>query len=170
MKLGHTVSRQLQKFLLTENEKNLSSEIDKYVFDDDFDKIHLHVEIKDFDKFSFHIGKLELKNIAESKEIKLTAENLKEQAKRLVGKVTYLLENLALIEFDSVNLVAQIRSVSPYKEIDLLSYYEIVIDNQGRISVERFQQNKEEPRVQIPFKLTEEVFERLIDDLAESVS
>lgn len=170
MKLGNRVIQRLQQFLLKENQKKVGREIDKYIFDEEFDKIHLHAEIKDFDKFSFHIGKLELKNIAKYKQVRLTAENLKKRAENLVSKVTYLLENLALVELDSVTLLAQIRSASPYKEIDLLTYYEIIIDSQGNLSFGRFQQKKGQPREPISFKLTEEVFERLIDDLAESIS
>ncbi|MFQ5864184.1 MAG: hypothetical protein ACE5IW_03035 [bacterium] len=170
MKLGNKAVQRLQQFLIKENQKSIGGEIDKFIFDDDFDDIHLRVEIEDFDRFSFQIGKLELKNTAKFKVVKLTADGLKKRAEDLAAKVTYLLENLALVELDSVNLLAQIRSVSPYEEIDLLTYYEIIIDSQGSIRFGRFQQHPSQPRLQIPFKLTEDVFERLIDDFAEAVS
>ncbi|MFQ5823815.1 MAG: hypothetical protein ACE5JB_07160 [bacterium] len=168
MKIGNKSIQRLQQFLVKEN---LDGEIDKYIFDEEFDKIHLHAEIADFDKFSYQIRNLELKNIEKSPDYRLTADELKKRAEILVSTVTYLLENLALVEIDTVNSRVQIRSVSTHKGIDNMPYFEIIIDSQKSVYFGRFQQKDEQKqRSQIAFKITEEVLERLIDDLAELIS
>lgn len=170
MNLGSRTIEKIQQFLMQEKQQILIGENHKSIFDEQFNEIHLHTEISDFDKFSYLIWKLELKNLKESIDINNITDILKKRAAFLAGNVKYLLEDLSVLEIDSINTKVQLRSVLPYKEGDMLSYFEILMDGHCKITVERFQQKKgENQREQIPFQLTEEVFERLINDMATSI-
>lgn len=167
MNLGSEAVEKLKFFLNKQKQANVTGQNQRISFNERLGKIHLHTEVEDFDKFSLVIRKLELKKSQEKFGDNVPIEVLLKQADDLVNKVTYLLENLAIIEVDSTNDKIQIRSTSPHRENGVLRYYEIILDNIGKITLERFEQKVgDKQRVQIPFKLTEEVLERLINDLA----
>lgn len=169
MNLGNKTIERLKKVLNNQKQVKLTGQ-DRYItFNEEIGTMQVKIEIEDFDKFSVVMRKLELTNLNEKFDDKSPIEILMKRVDSIVNKVTYLLENLAVIEVDDVNSKVQIRSASPHRENGNLFYYEVILNSGGKVTFERFQQKVgDKQRVKIPFKLTKEVLERLITDLAFS--
>jgi hypothetical protein len=169
MNLGNKIIERLKQVLNSQKQIKLTGHDRHITFDEEIGALRVKTEIEDFDKFSVVMKRLELTNLNEKFDDKSPIEILMKRADRLVNRVTYLLENLAVIEVDTINSKVQIRSASPHRENGHLFYYEIILNSGGKVTFERFQQKVgEKQRLQIPFKLTEEVLERLITDLTFS--
>jgi hypothetical protein len=93
---------------------------------------------------------------------------LKEQAERIAGRVTGLLEPLRLVEIDPQGDVAQLRSGQPARQGDEVAYYEVLRRRDGTTRLGRFQASATTPgkRDQVPFNLTHEALAKLVGDLA----
>jgi hypothetical protein len=98
-----------------------------------------------------------------------TASNaaLKEQAARIVDRVTGLMEPLHFLELDETQGVALLRSDMPAKRGAALSYYEILMTRGRQINLKRYQvdPDKSSRRTQVAFALTHEAIAKLVDDL-----
>ena len=71
---------------------------------------------------------------------------------------------------DAVNLIIQLRSTSPQDEQAALSYCEIILQGNGSISLARILFDKGKKQKQrIPFYVTNEVLEKLINDVVETI-
>ncbi|MFQ5770368.1 MAG: hypothetical protein ACE5HX_07525 [bacterium] len=137
------------------------------IYEQEMNKMHLHVVIKDCDKFSFLLEGIQFKFTDESQDLHLNWDSLKKYADNLIKKVTYLLEDLSIVEEDPVNSKLLIRSAASETEIPTPCYYEIIMTGNGTISLNRFKILKEQKqRVEVPFNLTNEVLEKLINDVA----
>jgi hypothetical protein len=93
---------------------------------------------------------------------------LEKWAKALSGRVTYLLENLAPLEFDPALGQVMLRSVKPDQLPDGSQYYEIILSTSGLgcFSLKRFRTVKGVPgRDPVPIQTTHEVLLKLCDDL-----
>ena len=130
--------------------------------------MNFQLTVKDFDKFSFLLENLQIEISKESAEVPLDVDDLKKRAEFLAKKVTYLLENFEVLEIDAVNLKIQLRSISAQDERAALSYFEIIMQGNGSISLARilFAKGKKQ---RIPFHLTNEVFEKLLTDVVETI-
>ena len=91
---------------------------------------------------------------------------LQEVAKRLSGRLTYLLEPISPIEVDAHGCTVQMRSTPPQKDDDGLSYYELLVDRDGQLSLCRYRRAAAATRTVIPCEVTREVFARLVQDFA----
>lgn len=99
-----------------------------------------------------------------------TPETLKARADRLVGRVTYLMEPLVLLEHDPIGGEAELRSQAPTARGDFQSYYEVRLRQNGSLRLSRVAFDSETRRRRpIPCQMTREVLERLTDDLKASV-
>lgn len=97
---------------------------------------------------------------------------LEKWAKALSGRVTYLLENLAPLEFDPPLGQVLLRSVKPDQLPDGSQYYEIILSSSGSgcFSLKRFRTVKGTPgRDPVPIQTTHEVLLKLCDDLLSTV-
>lgn len=93
---------------------------------------------------------------------------LQKWAQALAQRVTYLLENLAPLEFDPALGQVLIRSVSPDQVPDGTQYYEVILGTSaaGCFSLKRFRTVKGIPgRNPVPVQITHEVLFKLCDDL-----
>jgi len=100
----------------------------------------------------------------------LDVDDLKKRAEFLAKKVTYLLENFEVFEIDPVNLKIQLRSISAQDERVGLSYFEIIVQGNASISLARILFDKGKKQKQrIPFHLTNEVLEKLINDVVKTI-
>ena len=100
----------------------------------------------------------------------MDVDDLKKRAEFLAKKVTYLLENLEVFEMDAVNLKIKLRSTSTQDEQAALSYFEIIMQGNGSISLARILFDKGKKQKQrIPFHVTNEVLEKLINDVVETI-
>lgn len=87
----------------------------------------------------------------------------------LCRRLTYLLEPIRPYEFDAEQCAAQLRSMPPQKDETGTTYYEILVKNDGVLSLTRYQKVPGNDRETIPATLTREVFLRLVGDFENSL-
>jgi hypothetical protein len=137
-----------------------------YVIEDNVDDIHLRVEIQDFDKFSFLVKSISAARLQARSPISPVKDLLLQQAAEIERRIFYLLESFRLVEMDEVNGIAQVRSVTPHQKNGERLYYEILLEQGNRLTFMRYQKNAHgETRHNVPSHLSEEMLERLADDL-----
>jgi hypothetical protein len=95
-------------------------------------------------------------------------DRLSEVGDRLAGRLNYLLEPICPIEVDADQCVVQLRSSPPHRDEDVSSYYELLANRQGEISLRRFVKTPGDPRRNVAATITLEVLYRLIDDMASA--
>jgi hypothetical protein len=95
-----------------------------------------------------------------------SAEALRAWAERLSSRVTYLMEPLVVLEFDTLSGEAELRSQSPTARGEVRSYYEVRLSKQGALRLSRVVFDEATRRRRsAPCQMTLEVLERLADDL-----
>jgi hypothetical protein len=166
MNLGQKITEKLNAMRLTENVKS-NGQDSGYVNEEEIDSIRLRTELQDFDKFSYRVKTLLLARLQAPPADKPIKEILLRQAREIEQRIFYLLENLRLVELDETKGIAQIRSTAPHRKGDEKFYYEILLQNGDKVTFTRYRQPQQaEKRDIVPSHLTQETFERLIDDLA----
>lgn len=164
MSIGRTAIEKLDN-LLADQKRMPEGGIGKCRFDQRLNHLHLRFAIEDFDKFSYLLDEIRLKALDVS-DTNLDFAVLEQRAKTVIAKLTYLVENLSVVEADQNSSKIQIRSLSPEKKEGVVTYFEIILEPNS-LTFARIQSNQEGLRVTIPFQLTKEVFERLVNDLAD---
>jgi hypothetical protein len=96
----------------------------------------------------------------------LSADALREVARQLATRLTYLLEPIRLIEVDPEQGLAQLRSQPPHREAEVTSFYELLLSRGGGLRLVRFSRPAGQPRAAVPAQLTREVLLRLVSDFA----
>jgi hypothetical protein len=171
MTLGHklvdklSVIRQAEngeRFSLTESGANSG-----YLIKERMDGIDLQIEIEDFDKFSYMVKTISLTCVQAPPSTTSLKELLLRQSAESERRISYLLESFHLVEVDEFNWLAQVRSVTPYRKNEDRLYYEVLLQHGNSVTFTRYRmQRQAEQREVIPSHLTQEIFERLVDDLA----
>ncbi len=95
----------------------------------------------------------------------VSIDGLKKIAEQLARRLTYLLEPVTPVEADAEQCVVQLRSNPPQQDERGRSYYELLVNKEGRITLCRFSKQAGSPREIIPAQLTREVLLRLVGDL-----
>ena len=96
----------------------------------------------------------------------LPAADPKARALAVAGRVTGLLEPLALVEADADRRTAQLRSAAPAVRGDDRLYYELLLEGNGAAMLRRHQTTRQAPRrEQTAFTLTHDALAKLVDDL-----
>lgn len=95
---------------------------------------------------------------------------LSQIADQLTRKLTYLLEPLRVVEIDGQAGAVQLRSHPPYKRENETTYYEVLVERGGSITVSRFEKLPLQARKLIVATVTSEVFHRMVDDLINATS
>jgi hypothetical protein len=132
------------------------------------DDCQFQIKYKDIDKYGIVID-----NISITKEIpiidtEMIKKKLELHANQVQKKISYLLEDFKLIEFDKMNKRAQLRSYPPHQKDDLKYYYEIILEEGTKAHFQRYEYSRSQKRfMKITSQFTLEIFERLIDDLFE---
>ena len=104
--------------------------------------------------------------VAEDRAPALTTEAVARWADRICGKVTYLLEPLRTLEIDRRAHSALVRSAEPTRRGDNLCYYEMLVTGDHHVSLRRYSAQPALRRRQaVPFMLTNDQLEKLLDDL-----
>ncbi len=129
-------------------------------------QIEAKVEVQDRDKYSLLINQITISRNPRSSG-KQTAQTLRRQSLAIAKKVTYLLEDFDLTEIDEKNRVAQIRSSSPHRQTGEVFYYEILLYGDHLIFNRYRKEKGATVREKVASHLSNEVVQRLIDDLAE---
>jgi hypothetical protein len=113
-------------------------------------------------------------DLVEERKDSLTMDELVHWAEWICGRVTYLLEPLQVIEIDKKTGIAMIRSKMPKKKLakpagEKIAYFEMLADQHHHASLRRYQYRRPtRDRGSVPFGLTHEQLEVLVDDLVES--
>jgi hypothetical protein len=97
---------------------------------------------------------------------------LKKWAEALSRKITYLLEQIAPLEFDPLAGEVLIRSTPPDTLPDGTQYYEMLLQSHhgGRFVLRRYESVKGQAgRAQVPLATTREVLLKLADDLVDTI-
>ncbi|MEZ6064825.1 MAG: hypothetical protein R3B90_03760 [Planctomycetaceae bacterium] len=97
---------------------------------------------------------------------------LKRWAQQLSRRISYLLEQIAPLEFDEAAGEVLVRSTPPDQLTDGTQYYEMLLHSQqgGGLALRRYRAIKGQPgRQQIPMTTTREVLLKLADDLIDSM-
>lgn len=84
----------------------------------------------------------------------------------LSDRLNYLLEPIKPIETDAEQGVVQMRSCPPNRQDKSTSYYEVVLQGGGELSLCRYTKSRGNPRRLMPANVTREVFGHLVSDLA----
>ena len=92
---------------------------------------------------------------------------LEHMARQIGERITYLLEGLALVEWDKNSSTLLMRSQPPESNSRYIGYYELLLSQGPYLALTRYRYDRGAGcRSQEPINLTREVFVRLIDDLA----
>ena len=130
---------------------------------------HLQVEIEDFDKFSYMVKTISLTCVQAPPNTSLK-ELLLRQSAEIERRISYLLESFCLVEVDEFNCLAQVRSTMPYRKNEDRLYYEVLLRQGQSLTFARYcKERQSEKREVVPSYLTQETFERLVDDLAATL-
>lgn len=169
MTLGQKITEKLNALRLTEN-VTLNRQDSGYVMEEKIDDMRLRLEILDFDKFSYIVKTLEVARLQAPPANVPLQDLLLRQAGEIERRITYLLENFNLLEVDEYNGLAQVRSAAPYQKNGEKFYYEVLLQHGLGATFSRYlQPHPAGQRELVPCHLTQEMCERLIDDLAATV-
>lgn len=97
---------------------------------------------------------------------------LKEWAKALSQRVTYLLENIGPIEIDEKKREILIRSTPPVKSGGATRFYEVLLGAQtnGTFLLRRYRSETGQPgRQSVDIQLTHETLSKLVGDLVDTI-
>ena len=97
-------------------------------------------------------------------------DRLKVVAESLSKRLTYLLEPISPVEVDAGQCVVQLRSNPPQRDESGTSYYELLVQRGGRLSLARWVKEPGVSRRAVPAQVTREVFLRLIADFSAAAS
>lgn len=124
---------------------------------------HLHCEVLVHEQLALAFQRLEVESAALATaslgRLKLIAEDLSR-------RLTYLLEPISPVEVDAQQCVVQLRSNPPQRDENGASYYELLVQRGGRLSLCRWVKEPGEVRRQVPAQVTCEVFLRLVADFS----
>lgn len=126
----------------------------------------LTCEINALDSLACTTSRLALQTTALAEA---SMDRIKQISESLASRLTYLLEPISPIEADAEKCVVQLRSNPPQKDSDGSTYFELLVERGGQLSLVRYQKSSGEPRRVIPAQLTREVLFRLIDDFTAAV-
>jgi hypothetical protein len=122
---------------------------------------HLHCDIVERNSLAVSFNQLRL----DTAELATAdAAKLERIGKALSAKLTYLMEPISPIEFDSQGCVVQLRSSPPQRDDDGRAYYELLVRRGGEISLSRYRKDNGGSRRQIAATVTREVLLRLAND------
>jgi len=97
-------------------------------------------------------------------------EALQSWADGLCKKVTYLLEHVGPLESDSAAQTVLIRSTPPSKQSDHVTFYEMLIQAPGTLSLRRYTRAAHEAdRTACEIQITHEVLVRLVQDIVAAI-
>jgi hypothetical protein len=121
----------------------------------------LSVELVSLDRLGCAIDRFSL--VVESLK-GASSDRLKQIAERLSASLTYLLEPISPIEIDAHGCTVQMRSNPPQKDADRTTYYELLVQHTGELSLCRYVRPFGGERAKIPAEITREVLLRLVGD------
>jgi hypothetical protein len=116
-------------------------------------------------------GSIEVAQLSFERQVprKQSFAKLRSKAEDLTQQITYLRERLEVVDHDRRGMYIQLRSLPPYKDDTQIQFNEISI-GRNRIVVKRIAFfRKEEVKQQVPLRLSEAQYLRLLKDLKSMV-
>jgi len=169
MNLGQKILEKLHAMRRTESLPKADQD-SGYVIEEKIDSMRVSVEIEAFDKFSCIVKTLSVTRAQAPPANVSLKELLLRQAGEIERRITYLLENFRLLEVDEFNCLAQVRSAAPHQKSGEKFYYEVFLQHGLGATFARYRQARGvENRELVPCQLTQETFERLVDDLVATL-
>lgn len=101
-----------------------------------------------------------------------TLDVLKKWGNALCQRITYLLENIGPLEFDTEGNEVLIRSMPPAPAGNSTKYYEVVLSSHGngQFSLRRYETTRGQPgRQPVEIQATYEVLTKLVNDLTATL-
>jgi hypothetical protein len=124
------------------------------------DEVLVHLKLADWDRLGCILERVELKNTH--------GNALGLDPFRIEEKVTYLGETLRVIETEKERGRHILRSASPRKDEEVISFFEMVLDENEGLSLVRYAYDRRlGERAPVPTTLTRDCLKRLLDDLIE---
>jgi len=104
-----------------------------------------------------------------TRKTEVQALTLQAWADRAAKRVTGLLEGLRVVEVDSGRNEALLRSSTPARREDMISYFEIILGGTKSATLRRYRAYQEPGhcREQISFPITHEAFAKVVTDLTQ---
>ncbi len=169
MNLGQKVVEKLNAIRQTKN-VNPNGQDSGYVIEEENDSIRVRAEIQDFDKFSYMVKTLFVTRAQTPTSKTPVQALLLHQASEIERRISYLLENFRLVELDELSGIAQVRSATPHQKSEEAFYYEVLLQDGTSATFTRYCKSRQaEKREVVACHLTQETFERLVDDLAATL-
>lgn len=169
MNLGQEILEKLHAMRRTESLPKADKD-GGYVIEEEIDSMRVTAEIQDFDKFSCIVKSLSVTRAQAPPASVSLKELLRRQAAEIERRITYLLENFRLLEMDEFNCLAQVRSAAPHQKNGEKFYYEVFLQHGIGAAFSRYRQSRgADNRELVPCQLTQETFERLVDDLVATL-
>jgi hypothetical protein len=127
----------------------------------------LHCELIAHDSLACAFQQFELESAALANA---AIDRLKQVAEALSRRLTYLLEPISPVEVDARQCVVQLRSNPPQRDENGASYYELLVQRGGRLSLCRWVKEPSVSRRLVSAQVTREVFLRLVADFSAAAS
>lgn len=171
MELGQKLAKKLHFLHEMEEDANLSlksadTRYPGYAAEETAGDTLAKVSVQAIDKFSFAILQIELaqQNFSFAGSIPALVQK---QAQSIEARIQYLQESLRCIELDRKAHIAQLRSAAPVRNGKARQYFEILLEEGKRLTIRRWEKHDGvAEREAVPFLLTEDLFVRLVNDLA----
>lgn len=125
--------------------------------------VQITVEASAMENLACALTQFEVRNAAWSGR---PIERVKQIADDLAKRLTYLLEPIRPIETDPEHCIVQMRSNPPRIDEHGSSYYELLVERTGSLTLCRFEKEPGEVRRRVPIQITREVFRHLLSDFA----
>lgn len=169
MNLGQKFLETLHTVRRTENLPEADQD-NGYVIEAEMDSMRVTAELQDFDKFSCIVKTLTVRRTQAPPANVALKELLRRQAAACERRISYLLENFRLVEVDDNNYLAQVRSAVPHQKHEEKFYYEILLQYGLGATFARYRKTHgNASRELVPCHLTQEMLERLVDDLSATL-
>lgn len=122
------------------------------------EKLRLNLKLADWGRLGCLLARVDMEHAREGQ--------LKIDPVRISKKISYLGERLEIIESEGGVGRSILRSSPPRTDGDVISFYELVLDQATRLSLVRYRyDHKTEGRTPMPASLSRETLERLLGDL-----
>ncbi len=128
------------------------------------------IKIADKDRFTYLFDSIRIAN--SENQPKMQSEELEHRASKLCEKVTYLVEDLDVIEVDSTTGAVLLRSKLVNKDTESISnYFEVTINTDRVVSILRLSYNRRTKKTAaIDFNLTAELTVKILNHLIETIA
>lgn len=132
------------------------------------DGLELHIDFVEVDSMACALREL---RVGGSAVENASFDQLKVWGDDLCRRVTYLLEHISSIEHDAETQTVLIRSTPPSRQADRTTYYEVQLHTPGTLTLRRYRRtSRDSDREQINLQMTHEVLEKLVGDIATTVT